>query len=145
MQTWDKIYLAVHDLLQRKNTTAGNLWSLAHYPEYAALKNKLLSLWRTEIHHTVNLNKLLQSLGYTQLHIMNRTINRNLDAAVIIPGAIADKEKWLPVLEKISQESFGNEIYAVLMLIIADEWINIELLKELAQEIRHTKDDSLED
>lgn len=131
MQTWDKIYLNIKKLFEHKKKNAQNLWGLTQTISNPSCKIVLLNLWRTEIHHALSLNKLLQNLGYTQIKIIEKDILNYLDFRATIDQNIEDREMWLPILEKITEETFGNDIYYTFMNIMADEFVSIEVLKEL--------------
>jgi len=131
MQTWDKVYQNIKELLDIKKRSAQNLWSISQNVLTPSFKIVLLNLWRIEIHHALSLNKLLQSLGYSQIKLIEKGNLANTDIWMAIEQNIADREKWLPVIEKITVETFGNDIYYTFMGIMADDLVSIEVLKEL--------------
>ena len=131
MLAWDKIYVYIKDLLEHKQSSAQSLWSIAHSINNPSTKIAFLNLWRKEILHTLNLNKLLQSLGYNQVRLIGKGNIYNLNITEAIEENISRREKWLPFLEKITGEIFGNDIYYTFMEIMVDDLINLEVLKEL--------------
>ncbi|KJS21394.1 MAG: hypothetical protein VR72_10840 [Clostridiaceae bacterium BRH_c20a] len=140
MQTWDKIYINIKELLSQKKRRAQSLWSIAHILNNPSSEYIFWDLWRTEIHHAIGLNKLLQSLGYSQIKLMEKNSIGIFDIGAEIEQIIADKEKWLPILEKISEETFGNEIHYTLLGILTDDLVSIEKLKDfLTKTSRHSE------
>jgi len=135
METWDKLYIKLKDLLECKNSTAEILWILAFSSYYSTWKINLLHIWKTEVLHFININKLLQSLGYAQIKLFPQTTVEVAESTSGITDIINQKEKWQPILEKTTQENFGTEIYYTLGQIIADDLVNIEVLKELQKEL----------
>lgn len=131
MLAWDKIYVYIKDLLEHKKSSAQSLWSIAHTMTVPSEKIAFLNLWRKEIHHALNLNKLLQSLGYNQIRIVEKTIIHFPNIEQAIEENISNREKWLPTLEKITNEIFGNDIYYTFMDILIDDLISLEVLKAL--------------
>ncbi|NLT95056.1 MAG: hypothetical protein GXW85_05895 [Clostridia bacterium] len=134
MLAWDKIYIYIKELLEHKNLSAHSLWSIAQGMSNPAARIPFLKLWRIEIHHTIKLNKLLQSLGYNQIRPSKNDIIRYPNILEAIEENISQREKWLPVLEKITEEIFGNDIYYTFMEIMADDLINLEILKDLLKQ-----------
>lgn len=131
MLAWDKIYVYIKDLLEHKKSSAQTLWSIAQTMTLPSEKIAFLNLWRKEIHHALNLNKLLQSLGYNQVKIVEKTVINSPNIQQAIEENISNREKWLPILKKITKEIFGNDIYYTFMDILIDDLINLEVLKEL--------------
>jgi len=130
MQTWDKIYLHIKELLNQKKRNAQSLWSIVHIINNPSAKHIFWDLWRTEIHHAISLNKLLQSFGYAQIKLMEKSRIENLDIGAEIIQNIAAKEKWLPILENITEETFGNDIHYTLLGIMVDDLVSTEVLKD---------------
>ncbi|KJS87749.1 MAG: hypothetical protein JM58_03555 [Peptococcaceae bacterium BICA1-8] len=134
MQTWDKIYLNIKELLNQKKRSTQSLWSIAHILNNPSSKHTFWDLWRNEIHHAISLNKLLQSLGYNQIKLMGKNNIENFDIGAEIEQNIAERERWLPILEKITEETFGNDIYYTLLGIMADDLVSNEKLKDFLGE-----------
>lgn len=131
MKIWDKIYHNIKELLEHKKRSAQNLWKLTETVNNPSLKMVLLNLWRIEIHHALSLNKLLQSLGYEQIKLIDKDNYNCIDTSTTLKKNIEEREKWLPVLEKITNETFGNDIYYTFMGIYIDDLVNMEVLQEL--------------
>ncbi|MGI6225508.1 MAG: hypothetical protein ACOYJ1_04550 [Peptococcales bacterium] len=135
MQLWDNIYKNIKALLDHKWKSAQLFWSLSQTLDNSSLKINLLNIWRIENHHILGLNKLLQTLGYAQIKLLNKEpLNNVSDIYSIFQESISEREKWVPVLERITTETFGNEIYYTFMTILADDLVNIEVLKKMVNE-----------
>ncbi|MFZ5942926.1 MAG: hypothetical protein ACOYVD_02365 [Bacillota bacterium] len=138
MLNWDKLYLALKEYLDVRTQSAGKIWSLAHSPDLLPYRKELLNLWRFEIHHAVLLNSLFQSLGYNQINITAKENQMKSNIKNDLVEIVNWKEVWLPKIEQMAAESFGNDIHSKLTIIIADETVNIELLKDLQGRITIT-------
>jgi len=139
MLTWDKIYLNIKEILDLKKKSAQTLWAITQNITVPSLKIVLLNLWRIEIHHALRLNKLLQNLGYAQIKLIGKDNIGSADILEAIEQNIGMREKWLPVLEKITAETFGNDIYYTFMGIMADDLVSIEVLKELKMKLNENQ------
>lgn len=131
MEIWDKVYKNITTFLGFKKNNAQNLWAISLIIESPSLKIVFLNLWRLELQHAINLNKLLQSLGYAQIKLTEKTNVTHSDIWLAIEEIITGKEKWLSLLEETTRENFGNEIHYTFLEIMADDIVSIEVLKEL--------------